>query len=105
MLAVLTIVLGALAAGAWLVAVYSFVQMLARVPAGRRGRAAGFVFRWQFGAVKQLGGDTIVRHANRFMQSVLLLAGVIVCAAALTAVAFVDAQTGATNEVTSPDNN
>ena len=102
MLLILTIVLGGLAAVAWLVAVYSAVRIISMVPAGSRGRAARFMARWQFGAVRQLGGDGVVKHANRFIQSVLLLAGVIVVTVALTAASFIDAQSGTPSDLAQP---
>jgi hypothetical protein len=102
MLVILAIVLGGIAAVAWLVAVYSAVRIVRMVPAGSRGRAARFVARWQFGALRPLGGDGVVKHANCFIQSVLLLAGVIVVAVALGASSFIDAQSATPSEMVQP---
>jgi hypothetical protein len=94
MIVVLTAVLGAIAAIAWLVVVYSAVRVVTIAPAGKKLAALGLLVRREFAALYRLAGEAIVPHANRFLLAAMAFLGCLACGAALAVVTLMDRLAG-----------
>jgi hypothetical protein len=94
MIIVLAIALGVIAAGAWLVLVYSAVRIALLVPTGQRANVLSQLARRQFAEVARLGGNESIPYANNFLKAGMALIGVLACAVTIGAATFIEAQNG-----------
>jgi hypothetical protein len=94
---VLSVLLAAMAVGAWAVVIYSVLRVLAMVPAGRRREALGLLGRWQLVAVGYLAGDRAAPHANRYLKAMMFFLGIVASFVVMAIVAYINAQIGAPN--------
>jgi len=92
---VLSVLLAAMAVGAWAVVIYSALRVLAMVPIGHRRQALGLLGRWQLIDVGRLAGDGVAPHANRYLKAMMFFLGIVACFVVMAIVAYINAQIGA----------